>query len=99
MNNQPAQFNLSFNVIVISAFLVLSLGVAAGSFGQKIYSQKTHASGCMSENNDVAIYAQHLVGILKGGGKISPRQMNTMLDLMEIRDNCEADWNDWKFTA
>lgn len=99
MNLNSTQYNLSLNQIVISAFLVLSLGVAAGSYGQKIYSQKTQASGCFKENNDVTFYAQHLSDVLKGGGKITQRQINTMLNFIEIRDSCEVQWSSWSLTT
>ncbi len=100
MKSSPTQFNLSLNKLVIGGFIILIIGALAGTYGHKIYSLKSSAfGGCMNENNDVNAYRDHLIGIIRGGGTISQRQMNTFLDLIEIRDSCQSEFNSWKMTA
>jgi len=91
--SKATTYNLSINKIALMVFFVLLVGIGAGFAGQKLQGMKSDASmPCASENNDVSIYSARLASILRKGGTLSQMQMNNMLDLIEIRDDCEHDW-------
>jgi lipopolysaccharide biosynthesis regulator YciM len=98
MANQIKSRQGSLNKLVLVAFIALLIGFAGGYYLSRLEAQKSQAS-CSNATRDVTIYLNHLIGIVSSGGTITQRQMNTFLDLIEIRDECyEAQWQ-WNMTA
>jgi hypothetical protein len=94
--HNPTKFTLSLNTIVISGFAILIAGALSGYYLPRLNGLRSKADfggggHCASEASDVANYREHLIGILRGGGKLSPLQMNTFIDLVDIRDGCLSD--------
>lgn len=96
LSQTTTEFKLSLNKIVISAFIILIVGVGAGLYLPQLSGLRSKANmggGCQSSAHDVDIYRDHLIGVLRGGGKITLLQMNTFLDLIDIRNSCMSDAN------
>lgn len=93
MKSNSTLFTLSMNKLLIGALVFLLIGGVAGYGLEKVQGQFLRSSamaGCNSAGHDVDIYLDHLIGILQGGGRITLLQLNTFIDLVEIRDECRA---------
>ena len=92
-STKPKEYPFPLNTLILGGLAILLVGFGAGYYTQKIQGLQSDAGiPCQSQNHDVEIYAAHLANVLRKGGKITPMQMNVLLDVIEIRDECEKTW-------
>ncbi len=97
ISKDPTKFSLSLNKIMLSGLILVVIGFGAGTYLSKVQGLFSNAAppstggqpDCRRENYDVMIYAQHLAAILRAGGEVTQLQWNTLLDLIQSRDECE----------
>ncbi len=99
LNSQPTTYKVSLNKIVIIGTLILIFGFVGGFF-LHVSAMQTKASACNQLEQDANNFRDHLIDKIRAGGKIQVRDMNTLLELIDERNQCiQSEINYWKFTA
>ena len=88
MLNTKSAVQMSWNKLILIGFIILSLGFVGGYYLNTLKGMKSSANKCSQATSDVNGYLTLLINNIKEGKGVTHLQMNILIDLIEIENEC-----------